>query len=65
MGYRVAAQNGDTVAVPQVVFAHLPRAEGDAVRVALYLLGGGAAQPPPNAPARGGKRKKAAKPPRE
>ena len=32
MGYRLAAQNGDTVAVPQVVFAHLPRAEGDAVR---------------------------------
>ena len=47
MGYRVAAQNGDTVAVPQVVFAHLPRAEGDAVRVALYLLGGGAAVPRP------------------
>ena len=45
MGYRVAAQNGDTVAVPQVVFAHLPRAEGDAVCVALYLLGGGAAEP--------------------
>ena len=45
MGYRVAAQNGDMVAVPQVVFAHLPRAEGDAVRVALYLLGGGAAEP--------------------
>ena len=45
MGYRLAAQNGDTVAVPQVVFAHLPRAEGDAVRVALYLLGGGAAEP--------------------
>ena len=45
MGYRVAAQNGDTVAVPQVVFAHLPRAEGDTVRVALYLLGGGAAEP--------------------
>ena len=45
MGYRVAAQNGDTVAVPQVVFAHLPRADGDAVRVALYLLGGGAAEP--------------------
>ena len=47
MGYRVAAQNGDMVAVPQVVFAHLPRAEGDAVRVALYLLGGGAAVPRP------------------
>lgn len=45
MGYRVAAQNGDMVAVPQVVFAHLPQAEGDAVRVALYLLGGGAAEP--------------------
>ena len=45
MGYRLAAQNGDTVAVPQLVFAHLPRAEGDAVRVALYLLGGGAAEP--------------------
>ena len=45
MDYRVAAQNGDMVAVPQVVFAHLPRADGDAVRVALYLLGGGAAEP--------------------
>ena len=45
MGYRLAAQNGDTVAVPQVVFAHLSQADGDAVRVALYLLGGGAAEP--------------------
>ena len=50
MGYRLAAQNGDTVAVPQVVFAHLPRAEGDTVRVALYLLGGGAAEPRTVAP---------------
>ena len=45
MGYRLAAQNGDTVAVPQVVFAHLPRAEGNAVRLSLYLLGGGAPDP--------------------
>lgn len=45
MGYRLAAQNGETVAVPRVVFAHLPRVDGDTVRVALYLLGGGAAEP--------------------
>ena len=45
MGYTLAAQNGDAVAVPQVVFRHLPRADGDAVRVALYLVGGGAAEP--------------------
>ncbi len=45
MGYILAAQNGDAVAVPQVVFRHLPRADGDAVRVALYLVGGGAAEP--------------------
>ena len=47
MGYRLAAQNGDTVAVPQVVFAHLPRAEGPPVGGGVYLGGGGAPAPPP------------------
>lgn len=45
MGYRLAAQNGEKVAVPQVVFSHLSRADGDTVRVALYLLAGGGADP--------------------
>lgn len=45
MGYKLAEQNGDSVAVPRLVFAHLTRADGDTVRVALYLLGGGAPEP--------------------
>ena len=45
MGYRVAAQNGDMVAVPQVVFAHLPRADGAPGGVGLYLWGAGAPDP--------------------
>lgn len=45
MGYKLAEQSGDTVAVPQLVFAHLSRADGNTVRVALYLLNGGAADP--------------------
>ena len=45
MAYTLAAQNGDTVAVPRLVMAHLSRADGDTVRVALYLVGGGAAEP--------------------
>lgn len=45
MGYRLAVHNGDTVAVPRLIWQHLPRADGDAVRVALYLIGGGAPDP--------------------
>lgn len=45
MGYKLAEQNGESVAVPRLVFSHLGRADGDTVRVALYLLGGGAAEP--------------------
>ena len=43
MAYKLAANSGETVAVPQVVFRHLARTDGDTVRVALYLVGGGAA----------------------
>ena len=39
MGYRLAEQNGESVAVPRLVFAHLARADGDTIRAALYLLG--------------------------
>ena len=28
MGYRLAEQNGESVAVPRLVFAHLARADG-------------------------------------
>ena len=45
MGYKLAEQNGESVAVPRLVFSHLGRADGDTVRVALYLLGG---NPPDN-----------------
>ena len=36
--YKLAAPGGDTLAVPRLVFAHLPRVDGDTVRVALYVL---------------------------
>lgn len=45
MGYKLAEQNGDTLAVPQLVLTHLPQASGDAVRVALYLLQTGECDP--------------------
>ena len=45
MGYALAEQNGESVAVPRLVFAHLGRADGDTIRVALYLLGGGGTDP--------------------
>lgn len=45
MGYKLAEQNGDTLAVPQLVLTHLPQASGDAVRVALYLLQTGESDP--------------------
>ena len=35
MGYKLAEQNGESVAVPRLVFSHLGRADGDTVRVAL------------------------------
>ena len=38
MTYRLIPQNGDTVPVPQLVFAALPRAGGELVRVARYIL---------------------------
>lgn len=39
MGYRLAEQNGESVAVPRLVFAHLARADGDTIRAALYPFG--------------------------
>ena len=45
MGYKLAELQGDTVAVPQLVFSHLQQAEGDAVRVALYCLQTGETDP--------------------
>lgn len=45
MAYKLAASSGETVSVPQVVFRRLAQADGDTVRVALYLIGGGAAEP--------------------
>ena len=41
MIYRLAAQSGDTVAVPQLIFAKLPGTEGNFVRVALYVIASG------------------------
>lgn len=38
MVYQLAAYSGDTLAVPQTVLRHLAQADGDAVRVALYVL---------------------------
>ncbi|MCF2558324.1 DNA replication protein DnaD, partial [Fournierella massiliensis] len=45
MEYTLKKQQGDSLAVPKLVFANLTRADGDTVRVALYLLGGGGAEP--------------------
>ena len=41
MIYRLKPQQGDTVAVPQLVFARLGAAEEASVRVALYVLATG------------------------
>lgn len=38
MGYKLAANNGDTLAVPQLVLAHLTQTDGDTIRAALYIL---------------------------
>ena len=37
MGYKLAANNGDTLAVPQLVLAHLTKTDGDTIRAALYI----------------------------
>ena len=38
MGYKLAASNGDTLAVPQLVLTHLTLTDGDTIRAALYIL---------------------------
>ena len=38
MGYKLAASNGDTLAVPQLVLTHLTQTDGDTIRAALYIL---------------------------
>lgn len=45
MAYTVVPQHGDSLAVPQVVLNHLAQADGDSVRVALYLLQTGESDP--------------------
>lgn len=45
MPYKPAPYNGDTVAVPQIVFTHLAQADGDTVRTALYVLQTGDTDP--------------------
>ena len=45
MGYRLVPYNGDTVAVPQLVFTHLAQADGDTIRAALYILQTGDTDP--------------------
>ena len=45
MIYRLKPQQGDTVAVPQLVFARLGAAEEASVRVALYVLATGVTDP--------------------
>lgn len=41
MMYKLANLSGDTVAVPQLIFSHLARTDGDMIRVALYVLSSG------------------------
>ena len=45
MGYKLVPYNGDTVAVPQLVFTHLAQAGGDTIRAALYILQTGDTDP--------------------
>ena len=45
MGYKLVPYNGDTVAVPQLVFTHLTQADGDTIRAALYILQTGDTDP--------------------
>lgn len=37
MGYRLAEQNGESVAVPRLVFAHLARADGDTILSLIHI----------------------------
>lgn len=45
MTYRIVRQNGDSIAVPQLVFHQLPNADEASVRVALYVLSTGSTDP--------------------
>ena len=45
MTYRIVRQNGDSIAVPQLVFHQLPNADEASVRVALYVLATGSTDP--------------------
>ena len=45
MTYRICPQHGDSIAVPQLVFTNLARADECAVRVALYVLSTGSTDP--------------------
>ena len=45
MGYRLVPYNGDTVAVPQLVFTHLTQTDGNTVCAALYILQTGDTDP--------------------
>lgn len=60
MTYRLISQNGDSIAVPQLVFSQLARAEENCVRVALYLLATGSTDPRDIAHALGLKSQRAA-----
>ena len=45
MTYHLCPQNGDSIAVPQLVFANLSRADESTIRVALYILSTGVTDP--------------------
>ena len=45
MEYILKSIQGDSCPVPQLVFNQLQRADGDALRAALYLIAGGSADP--------------------
>ena len=45
MAYKLAELHGDTVAVPQLVLAHLTQTDGNTIRAALYILQTGDTDP--------------------
>ncbi len=45
MAYKLAELHGDTVAVPQLVLAHLTQTDGNTMRAALYILQTGDTDP--------------------
>ena len=45
MAYKLAELHGDTVAVPQLVLAHLTQTDGNTMRAALYILQTGDTNP--------------------